>query len=100
MRDVILRALDLAKAIAAATPTTVDDKIIATIDSILANEAILDILVDLIDRWISGPDLVARTASSLSEAETAEIDKAGFGIAEILMIAKIIMDLIAAWRNR
>ena len=102
MRDVILKALELAKAIAAATPTQVDDNIIATVDAILGNEAILTLLVDLIDNWLGDPQIVSNPVLTAADAGTAltEAEASGIGIGEILMIARLIMEIIDRWRNR
>jgi len=103
MREVILKALELAKAIAAATPNTVDDRLIEIVDKILGNPAILDIVVDLIDRWLGGPDpLMALDSANagLTPEAVSELDQAGIDIPTILMIIRLVMEIIEKWRKR
>jgi len=103
MRNVIIKALELAKAIASWTPNTVDDRIISALDEILGSDKMLNFIVDLIERWLRGPEPVMMLDSKnvdLNQPEMEEIENAGIDIATILMIARIIMEIIEKWRNR
>lgn len=104
MREILIKALELAQAVAQWTPTTVDDRIVQAVEAILKNDELMKVIVDILERWLSDRRLVGATLDSANVGFSAktveEIEDAGIDIPTILAIIRLVMEIIDKWRNR
>lgn len=95
MLDIIKQTLALLKAIATATPNTIDDKIIEVVDKVIGNDLVLQIILDLIDQWFHDPELVrSATVADLTPEQIEILDREKIDWANLLSLIKKIIEML------
>ena len=84
-------ALQLAALAATLTPADADDKLVATVSSIVNNDAVLDILVVIVGRLL-GPKASSVKANAFKKLD---VSATGLNVTMLLKLAKMLATLLA-----
>ena len=97
LKQRVIAGLEILKAAAYVTPGETDNELVATIERIILDGDLLNLILDLIDRFV-GPPVIGMEAVA-QEVPANEVEPKGISVPAIVAIVQAIIGLINVLRD-